>query len=350
MDDTFVIQQQGQKQTFLEHINNVDPAIKYTVEGNQENGTFLFLDTLVKPEADNTLSITVCRKPSYTDQYLQWDSHHNLVAMYSVISTHTHRAKTVCTRAELLNKEIHHLSKALTKCKYPKWALDKVERKFLNNSQENSNTEGEPSEEDYNSPSSNTTRRDPNKDKYSKGHTVIPYTQELGESIKNICSKYGIQTHFKGNRTIKEILVKNPKTKILWTERVGPSTGISVGSSHVMRSTQGRHPGPLEKDREPSPIHAHNTQTGHNTNPENFTIIGREDHGIARTIKESIYIRVNNPTLNRNVDKYNLHHIWDRVLLTSLTLKLIMTMGMQTEHPSVGMLSPFQPVGICIEP
>ena len=36
--------------------------------------------------------------------------------------------------------------------------------------------------------------------------------------------------------------------------------------------------------------------------------------------------------------------------LTPLTLKL-MTMGMQhTEHPSVGMLSPFQPVGICIEP
>ena len=46
----------------------------------------------------------------------------------------------------------------------------------------------------------------------------------------------------------------------------------------------------------------------------NFTSIGREDHGLARTIKESIYIRVNNPTLHRNVGKNNLHHIWDRVL------------------------------------
>ena len=33
------------------------------------------------------------------------------------------------------------------------------------------------------------------------------------------------------------------------------------------------------------------------------------------TIKESIYIRVNSPTLNRNIGKFNLHHIWDRVLL-----------------------------------
>ena len=27
---------------------------------------------------------------------------------------------------------------------------------------------------------------------------VIPYVQGLGESIKNMCAKYGIQTHFKG--------------------------------------------------------------------------------------------------------------------------------------------------------
>ena len=52
----------------------MDPAIKFTVEGNQENGTVPFLDTLVKPEAGETLSITVYRKPTHTDQYLQWDS------------------------------------------------------------------------------------------------------------------------------------------------------------------------------------------------------------------------------------------------------------------------------------
>ena len=36
--------------------------------------------------------------------------------------------------------------------------------------------------------------------------------------------------------------------------------------------------------------------------------------------------------------------------LIPLTLKLIMTMGMHTEHPSVSMFSPFQPTGIYIEP
>ena len=63
VDDTFVIQQESQKQLFLHHINNIDPAMKFTVEYNQENGTFPFLDTLDKPEADNSLSISVYRKP-----------------------------------------------------------------------------------------------------------------------------------------------------------------------------------------------------------------------------------------------------------------------------------------------
>ena len=64
------------------------------------------------------------------------------------------------------------------------------------------------------------------------------------------------------------------------------------------------------------------SQTGHPTNLNNFQIIGREGHSLARNIKESIYIRVNNPTLNINIGKFNLPHIWDRVLLDTKSLNL----------------------------
>ena len=57
--DTWVIQQQAHKQGFLDHINSIDPAIKFTVEGNQVNGAIPFLDTLVMPLADNSLSFQV---------------------------------------------------------------------------------------------------------------------------------------------------------------------------------------------------------------------------------------------------------------------------------------------------
>ena len=45
--------------------------------------------------------------------------------------------------------------------------------------------------------------------------------------------------------------------------------------------------------KKPSLIHNHSINTGHPTTHDNFEIIGREDQGIARTIKVSIYIRVN---------------------------------------------------------
>ena len=42
----------------------------------------------------------------------------------------------------------------------------------------------------------------------------------------------------------------------------------------------------------------------------NFSILGRENQNLMRTIKEALYIRVNNPFLNRNIGKYHLPHIW----------------------------------------
>ena len=80
MDDTWVVKRENNKQSFLQHVNNIAPAIKFTVEDNEEDGAIPFLDTIVKPEADCNLSITVSRKPKNMDQYLQWGNHHHLLS------------------------------------------------------------------------------------------------------------------------------------------------------------------------------------------------------------------------------------------------------------------------------
>ena len=56
----------------------------------------------------------------------------------SVISTLTHRAKTVCTTLELLNEKLQHCKEALVRCKYPRWAINKVQNKVINCSWEDS--------------------------------------------------------------------------------------------------------------------------------------------------------------------------------------------------------------------
>ena len=43
---------------------------------------------------------------------------------------------------------------------------------------------------------------------------------------------------------------------------------------------------------------------------------------MARAVKEAMYIRVNNPTLNKNIGKNNLPQLWDRVLHSIPELKI----------------------------
>ena len=62
--------------------------------------------------------------------------------------------------------------------------------------------------------------------------------------------------------------------------------------------------------------------SGHSVTIDNFSILGREDQNLTRLIKEALYIRVNNPSLNKNVGRYHLPHIWHEVLLNISELKL----------------------------
>ena len=71
-----------------------------------------------------------------------------------------------------------------------------------------------------------------------------------------------------------------------------------------------------------SPIHPHTSSTGHPVSPECFLIVDREAQGMTRNIKEAMYIRVNDPSLNRNLGKFQLPHVWGQVLKDTPTLHL----------------------------
>ena len=129
VDDTFTIIQSSHRTEFLEYINSIDEHIQFTCEDQREDGSMPFLDILISPEEYGSLSTPVCRKPTYTDLYLQWDSHHTLTSKYSVIGTLYHRAQTIYSNPQLLQKEENHLHSALTRCKYLTWALNRIRMK-----------------------------------------------------------------------------------------------------------------------------------------------------------------------------------------------------------------------------
>ena len=81
----------------------------------------------------------------------------------------------------------------------------------------------------------------------TKGHIVIPYTQGLCKSIKKICGRYGIQTHFKGSSTIRNLLV-SPKDKDPMVSKSGAICWFQCGDLTCDDEYIGEPLGPLEKD------------------------------------------------------------------------------------------------------
>ena len=94
VDDTFTIIKSTQKTSFLEHLNSIDQHIQFTCEESRQDGSMPFLDILITPKEDRSLSTTVYRTPMHTGLYLQWDSNHTVSSKYSVVGTLHHRAQT----------------------------------------------------------------------------------------------------------------------------------------------------------------------------------------------------------------------------------------------------------------
>ena len=191
VDDTSVILETTYKEEFFHHINSVDSHIKFTVENTRDDGSIPFLDSLITPNHDGSLQTKVYRKPTHTNQYLKWDSNHAISNKYSVISSLLHTAKNICSSQELLNQEQKQIQDALTLCKYPMWAINRMKTKISAPRNNRNNNQNRPT---------------------CKSSITVPYNEGLSEAFKNLCKRYGIEVHFKSGKTIKDELVA-PKDK-----------------------------------------------------------------------------------------------------------------------------------------
>ena len=118
VDDTFTVLPEDMVYRFLEHLNQVEPSIRFTVE-KEVDGQLPFLDLLISRDSDGSISTSVYRKPTHTDQYLHFSSHHPTSHKRSVVRTLFSRASTHCSSLLERTEEESHLHQALCKNGYP---------------------------------------------------------------------------------------------------------------------------------------------------------------------------------------------------------------------------------------
>ena len=140
-----------------------------------------------------------------------------------------------------------------------------------------------------------------------RNHITVPYNGGLSESMKNIGKRYVIQVNFKSGKTLKDELVA-PKDKDHITNKSSiiyrlKCDRLECDEEYIGETARTFGERLKEHLKAPSHIYDHSNTTGHTTNINNFSIVGREEQNLSRLIKESMFIRVNNPSLSKNIGK-----------------------------------------------
>ena len=193
VDDVLTIVKKGTRDFFLNYLNSIDPNIKFTIEPPNQQGAIPFLDTFPRPSGDKIIN-SVYRKPTHMDRYLDFNSNHPKSAKCAVVRALTYRAKNVCSSPKLLAEEMDHLGKVLKYNNYPKWMIDQHGRN-----------------------SSKSKRRLINLETGNEVKKLVfisaPYFPGLCESFKQLFKYTPVQVCFKGQNTIK-LMLMHPKDKV----------------------------------------------------------------------------------------------------------------------------------------
>ncbi|XP_078599380.1 uncharacterized protein LOC144874745 [Branchiostoma floridae x Branchiostoma japonicum] len=311
VDDTHTKLKKTYADEFTDHLNSLDPDIKFTFE-KEENRSLAFLDTLTTVQEDVSLRVTIYRKPTHTDQYLNFQSEHPLEHKLSVVRTLFHRAETVITDPQDKQKEKLHITQALKTCGYPTWAIEKA-------------TAPKPP-----SPS-DTTQNNTSRGK-NRGFVVLPYVKGVSEGLRRIFTSHGIKTCFRPANTLRNILVapkdKTPKEqkcgvichiKCQGQNIRGPCTETYIGETE--RSLKTRFLEHKRKSSKTSEVsqHIHIESPGHSVSLDKVEILDTEPDFFARGIKEAIYIRALQPSLNRDGGRHRLPATYNPLLTEDLS-------------------------------
>ena len=110
--------------SFHNTLNSIDQHISFTIE-EENNNQIAFLDALVTRK-DNDLIVEVYRKPTHTDRYLDFVSHHDKRHKISTAETLLHRASNLPSTKQGKENELIHVTDALRSNNYPQNVISNI--------------------------------------------------------------------------------------------------------------------------------------------------------------------------------------------------------------------------------
>ena len=192
-------------------------------------------------------------------------------------------------------EEKDHIQKSLNTCGYPNWAFQKAKKiKDL-----------QPGNSVQSSIATNSTQ------------VTIPYvacTSDMSERSKKNFKSYGIFTSFKPINTLRGKLV-HVKDKQAKDKQSNVVYGLTCAEKDCKESyvgetkqclrarvNQHRRPSCSSSEAQNSEVYTHIKNSGHIFNPEEVVVLDKEERWFERGVREAIWERVEQPSLNKKGD------------------------------------------------
>ena len=159
--------------------------------------------------------------------------------------------------------------------------------------------------------------------------------------MRRVYGKSDIPTHFKPMNTLRQLLVK-PKDPLSKENVIGPVYKIkceecdAVYVGETERSLKAR----FSEHRRPSLTtsevskHIQVDHPQHSVKLDNTEVLTTEPRWFERGVKEAIYIRALNPSLNRDGGRYNLPPVWDNIIKKRVKADRLRRGGGASSSPS----------------
>ena len=201
----------------MEHLNSQNEKISFTME-SEKDGSLPYMDVLFTRQTDGTLKRKVFQKPTHTNRYVQFDSHHPISTKRGVITGLVNRAVQVCSDQQLLNEELSRIQNVMESNGYPRGFVKRTIKRQIKKK---------------------TGVKLPKEDEKAEKmvSASIPFIEGLSQEVRRIAQAAGVKCTFRTANTLrsmysaKDRLPKDTQTHCIYSLKCGTCEDEYVGET-----------------------------------------------------------------------------------------------------------------------
>ena len=259
------------------------------------------ITTKVNSQQRKQLTTSVYRKPTNTDCYIPFSSHHYSCVFTGVIRCVRDRALQVCDE-DHRQQELHHLEKVFTANGFP----TKLVKSSL------SMTQNPPK------PLSNTAQDTPSEEPKV---LCLPYVRWLSEKLEKVCAPLGIKAVFKPSNTLRQSLVhvkkrlpEEKKRSVVYQVPYKGCDQVYIGETRRnLKIRLAEHRQAVRQVDDKNRIAVHVQTCNHSIDWEGARVEQVITNYWKRRTAEAILIRQQSPTMNLD-RRLHLPSVWNPIL------------------------------------